>query len=129
MSQKEDRHEGTQNTLPLNLTELPGMGNRWIEDLVKVQTGLFEKLQESNKRWLDRLQSEANIASDFASTLASARSIPDVMSACQEWSNRRLVMMAEDGKHLFADAQKFMETSARLLWWSSGKRGGSGRRG
>jgi len=129
MSQKEDRHEGTQNTLPLNLTELPGMGNRWIEDLVKVQTGLFEKLQESNKRWLDRLQSEANIASDFASTLASARSIPDVMSACQEWSNRRLVMMAEDGKHLFADAQKFMETSARLLWWSNGKRGGIGRRG
>ena len=129
MSQKEDRHEGTQNTLPLNLTELPGMGNRWIEDLVKVQTGLFEKLQESNKRWLDRLQSEANIASDFASTLATAHSIPDVMSACQEWSNRRLVMMAEDGKHLFADAQKFMETSARLLWWSNGKRGGTDRRG
>jgi hypothetical protein len=126
MSQKEVHREGTQNAFPLNLTEIPGMGNRWIEDFVKVQTEIFQKLQKSNKQWLDRLQSEANLASDFASTLASARSIPDVMTACQEWSNGRFVMMAEDGKQLFADAQKFMETSARLFWWSNGK--GSGIR-
>jgi hypothetical protein len=127
MSQKEVHREGTQNAFPLNLTEIPGMGNKWIEGFVNVQTELFEKLQESNKQWLDRLQSEANMASDLASTLASARSMPDVMTACQEWSNRRFVMMAEDGKHLFADAQKFMETGARLVWWSNDKRGGSWR--
>jgi hypothetical protein len=124
MGEKEVHREGTQNAFPLNLTEIPGMGNKWIEDLIKVQTELFQKLQKSNKQWLDRLQSEANIASDFASTLASARSIPDVMVACQEWSNRRFVMMVEDGKQLFADAQKFMETSGRLLSWSNGKGGG-----
>jgi hypothetical protein len=46
------------------------------------------------------------------------------MTAYHEWGSRRLEMMAEDGKHLFADAQTCMETSARLLsngWWSSGK--------
>ena len=49
------------------------------------------------------------------------------MTACQEWSSRRFEMMAEDGKHVFGDAQKFMETGARLLssgWWSNGKPGG-----
>jgi hypothetical protein len=61
------------------------------------------------------MQSEANLASEFASKLTTARSIPDAMTACQEWSSRRFEMMAEDGKHLFADTQKFIEAGARLV--------------
>ena len=50
----------------------------------------------------------------LASKLTAARSIPDAMTACQEWG-RRFEMMAEDGKHLLSDTQKFMETGAHLL--------------
>ena len=43
------------------------------------------------------------------------------MTAFQEWSSRRFEMMAEDGKHLLEDSQKFMETGAHLLstGWST----------
>lgn len=127
MAQNEPRSEGAEK-VPFNImpAEFAEMGKKRIEDLVHAQTELFEKFQESSKQWLARLQSEANLASDLASRLTSARSIPDAMTACQEWSSRHVEMMAEDGKHLFADAQKFMETGSRFLsngWWRDGKGG------
>jgi hypothetical protein len=48
------------------------------------------------------------------------------MTACQEWSQRRLALMAEDGKHLLADTQKLMEAGARMLTssgWPSRQQG------
>lgn len=129
MAQKEPRSEGAEKTplsiMPFEFAEIfAEMGKKRIEDFVNAQTELFEKLQESNKQWVARLQSEANLASDLASKVTAARSIPDAMTACQEWSSRHVEMMAEDGKHLFADAQKFMETGSRLLsngGWQKGK--------
>ncbi len=49
------------------------------------------------------------LASEFASKLTQARSIPDAMSTCQEWAGRRFKMMAEDSKHVLTDIQNFME--------------------
>jgi hypothetical protein len=46
-----------------------------------------------------RMQTEANLASEFGSKLAAARSIPNAMIACQESATRRFEMMAEDRKH------------------------------
>ena len=101
--------------------EFAEMSKQRIEDFVNAQTELLEKLQESNRQWFDRMQSEANLASEFASKLTAARSIPDAMTACQEWANRRFKMMAEDREHLLSDCQKFTETGAHLLWngWQS----------
>jgi hypothetical protein len=45
----------------------------------------------------------------------AARSIPEAMTAYQEWANRQLEMTAEDAKHFFADGQKFIEASTRLM--------------
>ena len=130
MARNDPRSEANEKNLPtpgVISGQFAAMGQRRIEEFLNARTDLLEKLQELNKQWLERVQSEANLASELASKLTAARSIPDTMTACQEWSNRRFEMMAEDGKHAFADAQKFMETGARLLsngWWSNGKLGG-----
>jgi hypothetical protein len=128
MAQRESQTERAEKSVLPNLlsSEFATMGKKRIEDFVDAQKQLLEKLQESNKRWLARVQSEAGFASEFATKLTSARSIPDAATACQVWSSRRLEMMAEDGKHVFADAQMFMETGARLLsngWGSKGRDG------
>ncbi len=114
---KEAHSERTDKSSLSNLipAEFAAMGKKRFEDFFNAQTELVDKLQESNRQWLERMQSEANLASEFASKLTAARSIPEAMAACQEWTNRRFAMMAEDGKHLLADTQKFAETSARLL--------------
>jgi hypothetical protein len=113
---KESQNEQTETSALSSMpAEFAAAGRKSFEDFTKAQTELLEKLRESNRQWIERVQSEANLASEFAAKLSAARSIPDAMSACQEWTSRRFEMMADDGKHLLADTQKFMETSARLM--------------
>ena len=117
MAQKESHTERTGKASSINLipTEFAEIGKKRIEEFVNMQTELLNELQETNRQWFDRAQSEANLASEFTSKLTAARSIPEAMATCQEWTSRRFEMMAEDGKHLLADTQKFMEAVARLM--------------
>lgn len=117
MAQKESHSERTEKSPSPNLmpTEFAEMGKKRIEEFVNTQKELVEKLQAMNRQWFDRAQAEANLASELASKLTAARSIPDAMAAYQEWASRRFEMMAEDGKHLLADTQKFMEAATHLL--------------
>jgi len=102
------------------------MGKKRIDQFTKAQTELLDKLRETNQQWIERMQSEANLASEFTAKLAAARSIPDALTVCQEWTSRRFEMMAEDGRHLLADTQAFMEMAARLMpngGWPSSRPG------
>jgi hypothetical protein len=44
------------------------------------------------------VQAEATIASEFATKLSSARSIPEATTVYQEWAGRRMEMATEDAK-------------------------------
>lgn len=94
--------------------ELAAIGQQRFEDFVSAQAELMGQLREINELWLHRLRSEADLASQFASKLSEARSIPEAMSASNEWTTRRLQMMMEDGKGLLAVVQKLAETTAHL---------------
>jgi hypothetical protein len=117
MAQRESHSERTEKSSSSNPipSELAAAGKKRIDEFINLQTELLTELQETNRRWLDRAQSEASLVSEFASKLTAARSLPEAMTACQEWTSRRFEMMAEDGKHLISDTQKFMEMGARFL--------------
>ena len=80
-----------------------------FEAFAQAQSELTRKATEINQYWIGRGQSEAGLASELTSKLATAHSIPDAMTAWQEWSLHRLERMAEDGKHLAADIQEVMK--------------------
>jgi hypothetical protein len=107
--------------------EMAEMGKKRIESFVDAQRELLTQLQDSNRQWFERMQSEAKVASDFANKVMSARSVPEAMTAYQEWANRQLEMTAEDTKRLFTDGQKFIEASTRLLSSEISGSGPSGR--
>ncbi len=94
-----------------------------FEAFAQVQSELTRKATEINQYWVGRGQAEASLASEFTSKLATAHSIPDAMTAWQEWSLHRLERMAEDGKHLAADMQEVMKAGARLLPNGAGRTG------
>jgi hypothetical protein len=129
MADREGYAPRTDRSAPPNLLifpEMAEMGKKRIENFVDAQRELLNRVQETNRQWLDRMQSEAKVASDFANKVMGARSIPEAMTAYQEWANRQLEMTAEDAKRLFTDGQKFIEASARLL---SNEASGNGRSG
>jgi Phasin protein len=98
-----------------NSSELAALGKKRMEAFVNAQTELLDEIQEANRRWMDRFQSEANLASEFASKLSGARSIPDAMAVSRDWATRYFQMLAEDGRHFADDTRKLMETGARMF--------------
>ena len=100
MAQDESQSEQTEESSPLSLspTQVIELGTERSEEFVNVQNELFSWLQETNQRWLEHMQSEAHLVSEFASKLTEAR----------------FEMMAEDCRRLLDDTQKLMATGARL---------------
>ena len=82
-------------------------------DFANTQTELLDKQQKTNRVWFDRMQSEANLASDLGSKLTAARSIPDMMTAWQFWAARRAEMMADERTHLLTNYPIFADTLAQ----------------
>jgi hypothetical protein len=108
--------QGEQGLLSKQVTaELTAIGQQRFQDFVSAQVELLHQLRALNEIWLNRLRSDVDLASEFTAKLTESRSIPEAMSASQEWTTRRLQMMAEDGQQLATVIQKLAETSARLL--------------
>jgi hypothetical protein len=55
------------------------------------------------------------MASEFGGRLASARSMPDVVAAWQEWTNRRMELLALDGRQVLKETENLMEAGARVF--------------
>jgi hypothetical protein len=110
------RDLGEQGLLSKQMTEeLAAIGKQRFEDFVSTQAEVLNQLRALNEVWLERLRSEANLASEFTTKLTEARSIPEAMTASQEWTARRLQMMAKDGQQLTTVIQKLAETGIRLM--------------
>ena len=112
-----DTHTSPDKTFPflLNTGEFATLGKKRIGDFMRVQTEFLDEIQETNRHWFDRIQSEANLASEFASKLSATRSMPDAMAVSRDWATQYFSMLAEDGKYLADDTRKFMEKGARLF--------------
>lgn len=117
MGPKENQSERSGKASPFSQipVDFAATMKKRMEGFAEAQTELFDQLQNANRHWLDRIQVEANAASEFATKLSSARSLPDAMTACKEWGARRFQMMAEDAAHVLNDARKFMRAGAHLI--------------
>lgn len=113
------------NPVPPAIAEI---AEKRFEELAEIQSDLLEEIREANRNWLDRMQSEAILASEFSAKLTASHSIAETATACQEWAKRRMELFTEDGQRLMTNSQKFMEKAAQLLsngWLSNGRTGGS----
>jgi hypothetical protein len=116
------RQSGPQGERPIKATTSkllpPGLaeaGKKRVEDMIDLQSEVFDYLQEMNRHWFAHLQSEAAIASEFANKFTAARSLPETATLYREWAKRRIELFAQDGQRFLADTDKLVETGARVL--------------
>ena len=55
---------------------------------------LFERMQDMNRTWIERLREIRQIESDFGSRLLRAESSPEAAAICHEWMAKRLEAVA-----------------------------------
>jgi len=83
VAQKEPRNESAEKSSLLDLsgTDFTATTKKQIKAFTNAQSEALDNLQEVSHQWLDRIQAETSLASELASKLATARSMPDAMAA------------------------------------------------
>ena len=89
-------------------------GKLGAENFAKIQKELNDFLEETNRHWIARANSEAEFASELMTKLTNARSIPDAAAVYQEWITQRMQRLAEDNQKIFSDSQKFLTACTKL---------------
>ena len=79
-----------------------------VETVKEVQKQLLDTFEQFNRQQLARGKQEMEFASEFAGKITSARSVPDVMNAYQNWISKRMALYVEDG-------QRVLNTTMKLL--------------
>jgi hypothetical protein len=111
-----DTDKSTRSSVPGFGPEAFGeMGKKQFEAAVEMQKEFLDTMEEINRAWLTRAQSEVTLASELVGKLATSRSIPDAATACQECMSRQMEMLAEDSRRMLADGEKLMRAGARLF--------------
>lgn len=114
--QEERRNEAPQPSAAAQAAD----GRRRLEDFTEARDEIWDRLQDANRVWLERMQQEAALTAELASKLTASRSLTDTATALQDWTSKRFELTTEDTRRLFADAQQIVSAGARF--WSSSAR-------
>jgi hypothetical protein len=82
---------------------------------------LLGAFQEMRRHWMGRAMAEVELGLKLSTELCEAHSVPDAMTAYQEWWSEEINARTEDARRLTTKGQEFMAASTRIL--SAGWRG------
>ncbi|WP_457796172.1 hypothetical protein [Methylocystis sp. S23] len=123
MTQQEERQGAGAGQ---RTAEFMAEGRQRIEDFAEAQAQFWDRVQDSNRKWLDRMQAEASMAADFANKLTSAKSLTDTANLFQTWTVKHMEMATEDARRMLSDTQEIIAAGARF-WTNVGAGDGKGR--
>lgn len=121
MNQQEERRERPEPEK--RASEFAAEGKGRLEDFSDARNQIWDRLQDANRAWLERMQHEAALTAEFASKLSASRSFSETATVLQNWTSKHIELAAEDARRLFADAQQMMNAGARF-WSTSARRSG-----
>ena len=90
-------------------------GMQSIKAGLRMQNEMVDVFQDIAREWLARATSKAELAFKLPNKLAKVRSVPDALSAYQEWLAEWMNAYSEDSRRLLSDSRKIMDTGARCL--------------
>jgi hypothetical protein len=90
--------------------------SKHLETVKELQEQLLDTFEQFNRQQLAHGKQEMEFASEFAGKITSARSVPDVMNAYQNWISKRMALYMEDRRKLLVDSQRVLNTTMKLLF-------------
>jgi len=89
----------------------------------QIGSEIFNAVQEMSRDWMGRATAEVELGLKLSKKLTAAHSVPDAITAYQEWLSDEMNARAEDARLLMSNGQKIMDVSSRLM--SSSQTSGS----
>jgi hypothetical protein len=90
-------------------------GTRGITAGLRLQSEMLTLVADIGQEWFSRTTSEAEWAFNLSNKLKAARSMPDVLSAYQEWLGEWMNRFGEDSCRLVSDSRKIIDTGVRCF--------------
>jgi Phasin protein len=90
-------------------------GQHQTETALNLQKAILESCEHASRAWIDRVQSEMSLWSDFASKLSSTKSIPEALETYTKCVSQRMQMAADDGRKLVEEAQQITQKLTQSL--------------
>jgi hypothetical protein len=109
-----EQQEAVSSSARASAEWLTALGTKQTSAVMRLQAEMFDLLQGWNRQCFQRAQSEAELASETAGKLMSARSLPETATACREWFSRRIDLLGKDSERFFAETQKVFRTNGRF---------------
>jgi hypothetical protein len=91
------------------------MGARSVNAGLRMQKEMLDVFEEIGRDWYGRATSKAELAFKLPNKLTGAGSVPDALSAYQQWLGEWMNMFGEDGRQFITDSQKIMDAGARCF--------------
>jgi len=88
---------------------------------LQVQSEFAKTFEEMSRAVVSRATAEIELGVKLTQKLGAARSLPDVVSAYQEWLGEEMNARSEDARQFMTSSQKFIAASTRLF--SNGRSG------
>jgi hypothetical protein len=85
------------------------MGAKGVTAGLRLQKEMVEVLSNIGREWFARATSQAELASSLPSRLTGARSVPDAISAYQEWLGEWMNKCGEDSYCIVSDSQRIIK--------------------
>ena len=76
---------------------------------------LVEVLQEMRRHWMGRAMAEVELGLKLSTKLSEAHTVPEAMTAYQEWWSSEINARAEDARRLMTKGQEFVAAGSRLM--------------
>ena len=86
-----------------------------IEKFGAIQTQFLDALNQANREWLDCLNKAGQANSNLSQKMTTAKSVPEVTAAYQEWTTKQLELLIAEAKMIFEHTQDFAKTYTEIV--------------
>jgi len=90
-------------------------GRQALDVTFGVQKVMLDEMAKASDEILERVRAEVEIASEFIARLASAHSIKEIATACNDCGHHQAEAFRHDSEMLFRHSQRLYEQTSRLL--------------
>lgn len=90
-------------------------GARNVAAGLRLHKEMLGLLSDMGQDWFARATAEAQLALQLPNRLTAAHSIPDAVTAYQEWFGEWIDRCSQDSQRLLSDGQKILVTGTRCL--------------